>query len=226
MCFALKLPILNGLLWNQPPQDSIRSSVWQAYAGFSVPTPACISWLYKTMTISAGKPMNLWPNHQQYSSSSYSSNTGNFILHHNPGPIESSCCPWTPMQPPPLPLMQSSISAIWTTTASNTTKGTSIKAMTPVDGMSLIRESLQDWCISELKESTQPWREGSRNSAKFIYRSGLHSAVDRVSISFNHLYQRSLFDRGLDYSGLNTAHCALPSVIHFDRNKTGLSPVN
>ena len=45
--------------------------------------------------------------------------------------------------------------------------------------------------------------------------------VDRLLIPFNHLYfLTELFDKRQGYSGLNTARCALSSVIQLDGNKT------
>ena len=107
-------------------------------------------------------------------------------------------------------------------------KGTSIEGTTTVDGMSLIRDSLRDKGISERAQEIilQSWREGTQKQyrtylqkwTKFCSRRGVNTIQPSISEVLDFLTE--LFNGGLGYSGLNTARCALSSVIHLDGNKT------
>ena len=107
-------------------------------------------------------------------------------------------------------------------------KGTSVKGTTTVNSMSLFRESLRDQGISERAQEIilQSWREGTQKQYRiylqkwttFCSRRGVNTIQPSISEVIDFLTE--LFDGGLGYSGLNTAHCALSSVIHLEGNKT------
>ena len=72
-------------------------------------------------------------------------------------------------------------------------KGTSVKERLLLMACRLSGKAYETKAYQrELKKlSSSPGEKGPRNSTKYIYRSGPHSAVDGASIPFNHLYQRS-----------------------------------
>ena len=94
--------------------------------------------------------------------------------------------------------------------------------------MSLVRESLRDKGISERAQEVilQSWREGTQKQYRtylqkwttFCSRRGSDTIQSSISEVLDFLTE--LFDGGLGYSGLNTARCALSSVILLDGNKT------
>ena len=114
------------------------------------------------------------------------------------------------------------------TPALQSRKGTSIGGKTAADGMSLIRESLRNKGISERAQELilQSWRAGTQKQYRTYlqrwttFNSGRDIDPIQPTISEVIDFLTELFDSGLGYSGLNTARCALSSVIHLDDNKT------
>ena len=107
-------------------------------------------------------------------------------------------------------------------------KGTSIGGEVSTDGMSLIRESLRNKGISERTQELilQSWREGTQKQYRtYLQRWTTFSSgrdIDPIQPTISEVidFLTELFDSGLGYSGLNTACCALSSVIHLDDNRT------
>lgn len=105
---------------------------------------------------------------------------------------------------------------------------TPIGGKTAADGMSLIRESLQNKGISARAQELilQSWREGTQKQYRTYlqrwttFSSGRNTDPIQPAISEVIDFLTELFDSGLGYSSLNTARCALSSVIHLDDNKT------
>ena len=110
------------------------------------------------------------------------------------------------------------------TSAFQPRKGTSIEGTTTANGMSLVRESLRDKGISERAQEIilQSWREGTQKQYRtylqkwttFCSRRGVYTIQPSISEVLDFLTE--LFDGGLGYSGLNTARCALSSVIQME----------
>ncbi|KAL9972062.1 hypothetical protein ACROYT_G018301 [Oculina patagonica] len=107
-------------------------------------------------------------------------------------------------------------------------KGKSIGGETAADGMSLIRESLRNKGISQRAQELilQSWREGTQKQYRTYlqrwttFSSGRDIDPFQPTISEDIDFLTELFDSGLGYSGLlNTARCALSSVIHLDDNR-------
>ena len=112
------------------------------------------------------------------------------------------------------------------TPALQSRKGTSIEGKTTANGMSLVRESLRDKGISERAQEIilQSWREGSQKQYRTYFQKlttfSSGRGIDPIQPAISEDFLTELFDSGLGYSGLNTARCALSSVIHLDGNKT------
>ena len=107
-------------------------------------------------------------------------------------------------------------------------KGTSIEGKTATDGMSLIRESLRNKGIPERAQELilQSWREGAQKQYRtYLQKRTTFSSgrdIDPIQPTISEVidFLTELFDSGLGYSGLNTARCALSSVIHLNDNRT------
>ena len=114
------------------------------------------------------------------------------------------------------------------TSAFQPREGTPIEGTTTANGMSLVRESLRDKGVSERAQQIilQSWREGTQKQYRiylqkwttFCSRRGVNTIQPSISEVLDFLTE--LFNGGLGYSGLNTARCALSSVILLDGNKT------
>ena len=91
--------------------------------------------------------------------------------------------------------------------------------------MSLVRESLRDKGISERAQEIilQSWREGTQKHNRTYFQKwttfSSGRGIEPIQPAISEVLTE-LFDSGLGYSGLNTARCALSSVIHLDGNKT------
>lgn len=89
-------------------------------------------------------------------------------------------------------------------------------------------ESLRIKGISERAQELilQSWREGTQKQYRtYLQRWTTFSSgrdIDLIQPTISEVidFLTELFDSGLGYSGLNTARCALSSVIHLDDNRT------
>ena len=107
-------------------------------------------------------------------------------------------------------------------------EASSIGEKTQIDGMSVIRSALDNQGISQSAQKLilSSWRDGTRKQYRTFWKKWKNFAgeqsVNPLCPPVNKVldFLTELYEQGLGYSGINTARCALSSLIVMEGNTT------